>query len=41
LLFMTLFRNDPQFLMKKIYQVIRRRTHVRTLKGTGSISTGK
>jgi hypothetical protein len=40
-LFMTLLRNDPQFLMKKIYQVIKRRTHVRTLKGTGSISKGK
>jgi anaerobic magnesium-protoporphyrin IX monomethyl ester cyclase len=40
-LFMTLLRNDPQFLMKKIYQVIKRRTHVRTLKGTGGISEGK
>ena len=40
-LFMTLLRNDPQFLVKKIYQVIKRRTHVRTLKGTGGFSTGK
>ena len=36
----TLLRNDPQFLVKKIYQVIKKR-RTRALKGTGNISKGK
>lgn len=40
-LFMTLLRNDPQFLMRKIIQMIKRRVQVRSLKGTGEVCKGK
>jgi anaerobic magnesium-protoporphyrin IX monomethyl ester cyclase len=39
-LFLFLLKNDPQFLAKKIYRLIKRRTKVRSLKIRGDVPKG-